>query len=102
MFDKANLVIIISTISTWQVKTFGLGSDKEIFEGIMKTILQIEGMSCDHCVQHVKEALESVAGVTSAKVSLKENSAAVEHEANMNLTALKAAVEEAGYKFKEQ
>ena len=63
----------------------------------MKTTLQIEGMSCDHCVRHVKEALESVAGVTSAKVSLKEKSAAVEHGDKVDLAALKAAVEEAGY-----
>jgi len=28
----------------------------------MKKVLSIEGMSCAHCVAHVKEALESVAG----------------------------------------
>ena len=63
----------------------------------MKTVLQIEGMSCDHCVQHVKEALETVRGVKSAAVSLKGKSAEVEHEDNLNLGKLKAAVEDAGY-----
>ncbi|MDR2103510.1 MAG: cation transporter [Treponema sp.] len=64
---------------------------------MMKTTLKIEGMSCDHCVKHVTEALEEVPGVKSAKVSLKEKSAAVEHGDEVKVDALKAAVVEAGY-----
>jgi copper ion binding protein len=63
----------------------------------MKTTLNIEGMSCEHCVKHVKEALEGVAGVKSAKVSLKDKSAGVEHGDQVTLESLKAAVTEAGY-----
>jgi copper ion binding protein len=63
----------------------------------MKTVLQIEGMSCAHCVQHVKDALGAIAGVNSAEVSLKDKSAAVDHGDGVDLAALKAAVEEAGY-----
>ena len=37
-----------------------------------KTHLKIEGMTCQHCVSHVTEALEGVAGVASAKVNLKK------------------------------
>ena len=66
----------------------------------MTTVLQIEGMSCDHCVKQVKEALEAVAGVKSAKVSLKDKSAKVEHTGNVEFAALKSAVEEAGYSAK--
>ena len=63
----------------------------------METTLHIKGMSCEHCVQHTKEALEAVNGVKSANVSLKNNSALVEHGEEVTLAALKAAVEEAGY-----
>jgi copper ion binding protein len=66
-------------------------------EYIMKTTLKIEGMSCDHCVKHVTQALKSVAGVKSAKVSLKDNSAQVEHGDLVTQESLKAAVTEAGY-----
>jgi len=65
----------------------------------MKTVLQIEGMSCAHCVQHVKEALESVEGVSSADVNLGDKSAVVEHEESAGLDKLKAAVVEAGYQL---
>jgi copper ion binding protein len=63
----------------------------------MKTTLKINGMSCEHCVKHVKEALEGVGGVTSAKVSLKTNSAEVTHDEKAELLQMKAAVAEAGY-----
>ncbi|MDR1412041.1 MAG: cation transporter, partial [Spirochaetaceae bacterium] len=45
----------------------------------MKTTLRIDGMSCEHCVHHVTEALKGVAGVSSAKVDLEKKSAEVEH-----------------------
>ena len=67
----------------------------------METVLHIEGMSCEHCVKHVKEALEGVAGVASAEVSLKKKSARVVHGDNTSLSALDAAVEEAGYTVKK-
>jgi copper ion binding protein len=63
----------------------------------MKTTLKIEGMSCDHCVKHVKEALEGIGGVKSAKVSLKTNSAEVNHDEKVDLARMKEAVTEAGY-----
>jgi copper chaperone CopZ len=66
----------------------------------MKTVLKIEGMSCAHCVQHVKAALEALAGVKSAELSLKDKSAAVEHGDKVSLAMLKAAVEEAGFESK--
>jgi copper chaperone len=62
----------------------------------MKKTLSVEGMSCAHCVGHVREALVSVAGVKSAQVDLAEKRAVVEGEA-LDDAALKAAVAEAGY-----
>ncbi|MDR3146569.1 MAG: cation transporter [Treponema sp.] len=63
----------------------------------MKTTLKIDGMSCDHCVRHVKDALEGIGGVKSAKVSLKTNSAEVNHADGVSLDTMKAAVVDAGY-----
>ena len=65
----------------------------------MKTTLNIAGMSCEHCVKHVTEALKGVQGVKSAKVSLKDNNAVVDHKDEVSLDALKAAVVEAGYEI---
>ena len=47
----------------------------------MKETLKIEGMTCDHCVMHVTNALEAIDGVEKAKVSLKKNEALVKFSA---------------------
>jgi copper ion binding protein len=67
----------------------------------MKTKLNVTGMSCAHCVKHVTEALEGVAGVKSAKVSLKSNSAEVKFDAPATIDAMCAAVKDAGYEAAE-
>lgn len=64
---------------------------------MIKTHLKIEGMTCQHCVSHVTEALEGVSGVASAKVNLKKGEAVVKSE-DTPLEQLSAAVAEAGYK----
>ena len=64
----------------------------------MKKVLSIEGMSCSHCVTHVKEALESVAGVTKANVDLRKKQAVVEGS-TLDDAAMKSAVAEAGYEI---
>jgi copper chaperone CopZ len=63
----------------------------------MKTVLKVEGMSCEHCVKHVTQALEGVADVKTAKVSLKDKTATVEHADTVTLESLKAAIVDAGY-----
>ncbi|MDR2050100.1 MAG: copper ion binding protein [Treponema sp.] len=63
----------------------------------MKTTIKIQGMSCDHCVAHVTEALKKISGVSSVTVSLKDKNAVVEHTDSAGLESMKAAVTEAGY-----
>ncbi len=63
----------------------------------MKTILNIEGMSCEHCVKHVKEALEEMAGVHKALVNLEQKTATVEHDESVAIADMRAAIEEVGY-----
>ena len=62
-----------------------------------KTIYKIEGMTCDHCVMHVTNALESVEGVKSAKVSLKKKEAIVKADESVGVEKLQSAVTAAGY-----
>lgn len=61
----------------------------------MKKKILIEGMSCQHCVGHVKEALEGLDKVTSVEVSLENNWAIV--ETTNSDDELKEAIEEEGY-----
>lgn len=63
----------------------------------MKKLLNIEGMSCNHCVMHVKNALMDVEGVKGCIVSLSSNTAEVELDKDMDDELLVNAVEDAGY-----
>lgn len=60
------------------------------------TELKIRGMTCQHCVRAVSEALAAVAGVSRVvAVELETGRAAV--EGDVDPQALVAAVKEAGY-----
>ncbi|NLN41021.1 MAG: heavy-metal-associated domain-containing protein [Clostridiales bacterium] len=63
----------------------------------MKKKLYIEGMSCQHCVMHVANALKELEGVESVEVSLEGKYGIVELSQNMDEIALKNAIEDAGY-----
>ena len=63
----------------------------------MNKQLKISGMTCGHCVSHVKSALEGVDGVSRADVSLETNEADVSLSHEVVEEALIQAVEAAGY-----
>ena len=67
-------------------------------EDQMVKVLDVEGMMCAHCQAHVKEALEGVAGVTKADVSLEEKQASVTMADEVSDEVLTEAVTKAGYK----
>ena len=62
-----------------------------------QTQLAVSGMTCDHCVRHVTEAISKVAGVNSVNVKLAEGLAVIESDSALNLDAVKEAVVAAGY-----
>ncbi len=62
----------------------------------MEIVIKVEGMMCQHCVSHVKEALEKTEGVESAEVSLENKSATIKGQ-NLDKAKLIAAIEKAGY-----
>jgi copper chaperone len=63
--------------------------------------LNVEGMSCAHCVHAVKSAVSGLAGVDKVEVSLEKNLATVEFDpAVASLQAIKSAIEGEGYSVK--
>ncbi|HEY0200352.1 MAG TPA: heavy metal translocating P-type ATPase, partial [Burkholderiaceae bacterium] len=59
--------------------------------------LPIDGMSCASCAGRVEKALNAVPGVQHAQVNLALETAALQADPAVNLPALQAAVEKAGY-----
>ena len=68
---------------------------------MQKIKLKIEGMSCESCTGHVRQALLDLKGVDSAEVSLEDNSALVTFDFELvDSAALARAVDDAGYRVK--
>ena len=63
----------------------------------MEKKLNVEGMMCQHCVAHVKGALEGVEGVSEVTVDLEAGTAAAACAEGVTDEALIAAVKGAGY-----
>ena len=63
----------------------------------MTKTMKIEGMMCTHCEATVKKALESLDGVTEAKVSHEAGEAVVSMTSDVADDALKKAVEDKDY-----
>lgn len=61
----------------------------------MKKKINIEGMSCKHCVMHVHGALEDI-GAKDIDVNL-DKKVAVADVGNLSDDKIKAAIEDAGY-----
>jgi copper chaperone len=63
-------------------------------------VINVEGMSCDHCKHSIEKALNGLDGVTSSEVSLANGNVEVEFDEKDNQVAFndfKEAIEDQGY-----
>ena len=59
----------------------------------------VTGMTCNHCVMSVTEEVQEVAGVTDVAVDLASGALTVTSDQPLSETAVKTAVEGAGYQL---
>jgi len=57
----------------------------------------VVGMTCGHCISAVTDEVSQLPGVTAVDVDLASGGLTVTSEAPVEETAVRAAVEEAGY-----
>ncbi|QIB69674.1 copper chaperone CopZ [Aminipila butyrica] len=63
-----------------------------------KTVIKVEGMSCEHCVKAVTTAVNGLPGIGSVAVDLKAGTVTVEHNPEQSpLDKIKAEIEDQGY-----
>ncbi|WP_405098483.1 heavy-metal-associated domain-containing protein [Micromonospora sp. NBC_01412] len=63
----------------------------------MQTIYTVSGMTCSHCVNSVQAEVSQLAGVTEVLVDLTSGAVTVTSDGPLDETAVRAAVDEAGY-----
>lgn len=63
-----------------------------------KVILNVEGMSCSHCVDAVKKAVNSLDGISNSEVDLEGKTVTVDYDDDkVALDSIKEAIEDQGY-----
>ena len=63
-----------------------------------KTTFSVEGMSCSHCENAVKQSVGALNGVRAVEVSLKDKTVSVEYDASkVSPEAIKQEIEDQGY-----
>ncbi|TGE36414.1 heavy metal translocating P-type ATPase [Desulfosporosinus fructosivorans] len=65
-------------------------------------VIQVYGMSCEHCVNHVTKILEKFPSVEHVQVSLAESKASFDWDPlQVNMADIRKEIEEAGYSLEE-
>ncbi|GAB3270216.1 hypothetical protein GCM10027562_38410 [Arthrobacter pigmenti] len=75
-------------------------ADSTVIAGTGSVRLQVQGMTCGHCVSSVTEELEEVDGVTNVSVDLVPSGTStvtVDADSSLDSTLLSAAIADAGY-----
>jgi len=63
-----------------------------------KQVITVGGMSCEHCVKAVTEAVKALPGVGGVKVNLKKGVAEVKFDGGkIVFESIKEAIREAGF-----
>jgi copper chaperone len=60
----------------------------------------VAGMTCQHCVNSVKEEVGQLDGVSTVDVDLESGRVTVTSDAPLEVARVRDAVEEAGYELK--
>jgi copper chaperone len=67
-----------------------------------KTILNVTGMSCGHCVKAVEESVGKLSGVNDVKVNLESSSVEVAYESDrVDLQQITETIEDQGYEVQQ-
>lgn len=64
----------------------------------MKKIINIEGMSCGHCVGRINKALSAIEGLNGVDINLDEKRALVTLDQDVTDEKIKVEIENSGYK----
>jgi copper chaperone len=63
-----------------------------------KTVLKVNGMSCNHCVKAVTKAVEALDGIDSVSVDLDAKTVTVAYDTEKTpLDRIKLEIEDQGY-----
>jgi len=65
-------------------------------------VIQVDGMTCGHCVETVTQAVQSLQGIQKVTVDLDKNQVTLDYdEQKIGLAGISAKITEVGFEVKE-
>ena len=99
--SSVSVVLNALTINFFKVKKSVTQQKQRKEETKLNTIvLQVEGMMCNHCKEHVENACKSIKNVVQASASLDKKNVTIEYVDAINQDEIIQSIENAGYKVK--
>ncbi|WP_313182353.1 copper chaperone CopZ [Lacrimispora sp.] len=63
-----------------------------------KSVINVDGMACEHCVKAITNAVGALSGVSGVSVDLEAKTVTVDHDPDQaSVEAIKAEIEDQGY-----
>ncbi len=63
-----------------------------------KSVINVDGMACEHCVKAITNAVGALSGVSSVAVDLEAKTVTVDHDPDQaSVDKIKAEIEDQGY-----
>ena len=70
----------------------------QMFKSI-ETVINVEGMSCNHCANKVMDALKKIKIIKKVKVNLEKKNVTILSKEELNLDEIAKIIEDLGYKY---
>ena len=65
----------------------------------MNKVIEVKGMTCGHCANSVTTELKKISGVSDVSVDVENGKVTIDSAAELDASAIAAAIEEAGYEL---
>lgn len=63
-----------------------------------KTVINVDGMACEHCVKAITTAVGAISGVSNVSVDLEAKTVTVDHDPDeASVEKIKMEIEDQGY-----
>ncbi|HCD43039.1 MAG TPA: copper-binding protein [Lachnoclostridium sp.] len=63
-----------------------------------KSVINVDGMACEHCVKAITNAVGALAGVSGVSVDLAAKTVTVDHDPDQaSVQTIKSEIEDQGY-----
>ena len=69
---------------------------------VVNQVLEVEGMSCEHCQSRVHDAIVSIQGVIQAQVNVQSGKAIIIMKKDTNIQDIVEAIQKVGYPIKQE